>query len=43
MNKDLLKSHAKSFYWASFFLSKEIYSKCSALSKKKSLFRDFSY
>ena len=31
MNKDLLKSHAKSFYWASFFLSKEIYSKCSAL------------
>ncbi|MDA8822635.1 squalene/phytoene synthase family protein [Candidatus Pelagibacter bacterium] len=31
MNNDLLKSHAKSFYWASFFLSKEIYSKCSAL------------
>jgi 15-cis-phytoene synthase len=31
MIKDLLKSHAKSFYWASFFLSKEIYSKCSAL------------
>ncbi|MDC1093266.1 squalene/phytoene synthase family protein [Pelagibacteraceae bacterium] len=31
MNKDLLKSHAKSFYWASFFLSKEIYSKCSTL------------
>jgi len=31
MNNDLLKSHAKSFYWASFFLSKEIYIKCSAL------------
>jgi phytoene synthase len=31
MNNDLLKSHAKSFYWASFFLSKEIYSKCSTL------------
>ena len=31
MNDDLLKSHAKSFYWASFFLSKKIYSKCSAL------------
>ena len=31
MNNDLLKSHAKSFYWASFFLSKETYSKCSAL------------
>jgi phytoene synthase len=31
MNNDLLKSHAKSFYWASFFLSKEIYFKCSAL------------
>ena len=31
MNNDLLKSHAKSFYWASFFLSKKIYSKCSAL------------
>jgi 15-cis-phytoene synthase len=31
MNNDLLRSHAKSFYWASFFLSKEIYSKCSAL------------
>ena len=31
MNDDLLKSHAKSFYWASFFLSKNIYSKCSAL------------
>jgi len=31
MNNDLLKSHAKSFYWASFFLSKETYSKCSTL------------
>ena len=31
MNVDLLKSHAKSFYWASFFLSKETYSKCSTL------------
>ena len=31
MNNDLLKSHAKSFYWASFFLSKKKYSKCSAL------------
>ena len=31
MKNDLLKSHAKSFYWASFFLSKKIYSKCSAL------------
>ena len=31
MNNDLLKSHAKSFYWAGFFLSKETYSKCSAL------------
>jgi phytoene synthase len=31
MSKDLLKSHAKSFYWASYFLSKETYSKCSTL------------
>ena len=31
MNNDLLKLHAKSFYWASFFLSKETYCKCSAL------------
>tara|TARA_B110000211_G_scaffold210147_1_gene248039 strand:+ start:1434 stop:2282 length:849 start_codon:yes stop_codon:yes gene_type:complete len=31
MRKDLLKSYAKSFYWASFFLSREIYQKCSAL------------
>jgi phytoene synthase len=31
MNNDLLKSHAKSFYWASFFLSKKMYFKCSTL------------
>ncbi len=31
MSNDLLKSHAKSFYWASFFLSKKIYFKCSSL------------
>ena len=31
MSNDLLKSNAKSFYWASFFLSKKTYSKCSAL------------
>ena len=31
MDNDLLKSHAKSFYWASFFLSKETYLKCSTL------------
>ena len=28
---DLLKKHAKSFYWASFFLSKPIFNKCSSL------------
>ena len=28
---NLLKKHAKSFYWASFFLSKEIFVKCSSL------------
>tara|TARA_Y100001970_G_C14093647_1_gene781400 strand:- start:163 stop:1008 length:846 start_codon:yes stop_codon:yes gene_type:complete len=27
----LLKKHAKSFYWASFFLSKSIFVKCSSL------------
>ena len=27
----LLEKHAKSFYWASFFLSKEIFYKCSSL------------
>ena len=31
MNNDLLKLHAKSFYWASFFLPKETYHKCSIL------------
>ncbi len=28
---NLLKKHAKSFYWASFFLSKKIFNKCSSL------------
>ena len=28
---NLLKKHAKSFYWASFFLSKETFNKCSSL------------
>ena len=28
---NLLKKHAKSFYWASFFLSKTVFSKCSSL------------
>ncbi len=28
---NLLKKHAKSFYWASFFLSKQIFKKCSVL------------
>jgi len=28
---NLLKKHAKSFYWASFFLSKSIFNKCSSL------------
>ena len=31
MKNDLLKLHAKSFFWASFFLSKNIYRKCSHL------------
>ena len=31
MSTNLLKKHAKSFYWASFFLSKEIFRKCSSL------------
>ena len=31
MNNNLLEKHAKSFYWASFFLSREIKKKCSAL------------
>ena len=31
MNKNLLQIHAKSFYWASFFLSKKIFYQCSVL------------
>ena len=31
MNNNLIEKHAKSFYWASFFLSREIFNKCSAL------------
>ena len=31
MSNDLLVLHAKSFQWASFFLSKDTYRKCSAL------------
>ena len=31
MKSNLLKKHAKSFYWASFFLSKKTFNKCSSL------------
>ena len=31
MRTNLLEKHAKSFYWASFFLSKETFKKCSTL------------
>ncbi len=31
MSVNLLEKHAKSFYWASFFLSKETFIKCSSL------------
>jgi phytoene synthase len=31
MKSNLLKKHAKSFYWASFFLSNNILDKCSSL------------
>ena len=31
MKTSLIEKHAKSFYWASFFLSKEIFDKCSSL------------
>ena len=31
MSTNLLEEHAKSFYWASFFLSKETFKKCSSL------------
>jgi len=31
MKSNLLKKHAKTFYWASFFLSSDIFNKCSTL------------
>jgi phytoene synthase len=31
METNLLKKHAKSFYWASFFLSNDVFDKCSSL------------
>ena len=31
MSKNLLALHARSFHWASLFLSNNIYNKCSAL------------
>ena len=31
MKTNLLKKHAKSFYWASFFLSSDVFNKCSSL------------
>ena len=31
MKSNLLKKHAKSFYWASFFLSDDTFNKCSSL------------
>jgi phytoene synthase len=31
MKTNLLKKHAKSFYWASFFLSNDVFDKCSSL------------
>ena len=31
MHTNLLKKYAKSFYWASFFLPKETFVKCSTL------------
>jgi len=31
MKTNLLKKHAKSFYWASFFLSNDTFNKCSSL------------
>ena len=31
MKSSLLKKHAKSFYWASFFLNKTTFDKCSTL------------
>ena len=29
--ENLIKKHAKSFYWASFFLSRPVFDKCSSL------------
>ena len=31
MKTNLLKKHARSFYWASFFLSNDVFNKCSSL------------
>ena len=31
MSNNLIEKHAKSFHWASFFLSREIFYKCSSL------------
>ena len=31
MKTNLLKKHAKSFYWASFFLTSDVFNKCSSL------------
>ena len=31
MSNNLIEKHAKSFYWASYFLSKKIFNKCSSL------------
>ena len=31
MKSNLLKKHAKSFFWASFFLSNDTFNKCSSL------------
>ena len=31
MSNNLLKTHAKSFYWASYFLSRDIFDKCVSL------------
>ena len=31
MKSNFLKKHAKSFYWASFFLSSNTFEKCSSL------------
>ena len=31
MKSNFLKNHAKSFYWASFYLSSDTFEKCSSL------------